>query len=92
MAITQSNDGADDSNNPVADYFESSRQCTVIIATADAIRLGDIPYSGGAHMLPGSIGALDVLCEHWPDHEINYVPTAKTHRDGRTKQEIVIQR
>lgn len=80
-----------DSKSDVEAYFEQLHSCTVAEASHEHIVLTDIPYSGGAHMLPGSFGALEVLADDWGDYDIDYEPDG-THRFGREKKCVVITR
>lgn len=60
------------STDAVVEYFEGSRQCTVADVGPGRVELTDIPSSGGAQMLPGSFGAIEVLADEWGSYDVTY--------------------
>lgn len=77
----------------LVEYFEGISRGTVVEHDEDTVVLGDLPYSGGAHMMPGSFDGLEAISEVEQngievDTEYHEHPDGATHRDGRTKKRL----
>lgn len=54
------------------------------------VLLTDIPYSGGAHMMPGAFGMIEKTITLNYDYDAEYIPIDDTHHDGRQKEGMAL--
>lgn len=54
------------------------------------VLLTDIPYSGGAHMMPGAFGMIEKTVTLNYDYDAEYVSIDDEHHDGRQEKGLVL--